>query len=144
MFSKINALPGSVRVVVWLNLIGAVLSLIAGIAIMQSGPASEVIKNIVSALISFLVVLGILQRSKTVRMLVLVLAWIAVVLFGFALVVALFAAGLAAVVIVIPLVVSVVTVWGLRTEEAKSYFRIGVAEDPYVTRDWLGNPLEKK
>jgi len=57
MFSKLNALPGSVRVVVWLNLIGAVLSLIAGIAIMQSGPASEVFKNIISAVISFLVVL---------------------------------------------------------------------------------------
>lgn len=144
MISKFSALPGSVRVVVWLNVIGAILSLIAGIAIMQSGRTSEVLKNLISAFASFLVVMGILQRSKLIRMLVLVLAWIAVVLFGFALVFAFFTVGLAAIVITIPLSFSVVTVWGLRTEEAKSYFRIGVAEDPYVARDWLGNPLEKK
>ena len=144
MLSKIANLPTSVKVVAWLNLIGGGLSLISGLAMLQAGPASEIVKSIGSALISFLVVAGLFQRSKTVRMLVLVFAWIGVIICSFALVLVVFFAGIAGVVILIPLAVSAVTVWGLRTEEAKKYFRLGVSDGPPVTRDWMGNPVAQK
>ena len=133
MFSKIATLPTSVKVVVWLNLISGGLSLISGLAMLQSAPASETAKSLGSALLAVLVVFGILQRSKAVRMLVLAFAWIGVVLFGFALVTTVSFAGMVGILFLIPLAVSAVTVWGLRTEDAKVYFGRSASNEPPIT-----------
>lgn len=142
MLARISKLPGPLKLVVWINLVGGVIALISGVAEIGSTAGSEVVKGVGSAAISFLIVIGIIQRSRVVRMLVLVLSWLGVVVFGAELVIGLVLGGIAAVMILIPLAISVLTVWGLRAPESKQYFRIGAPDDKRVTRDWMENPIE--
>jgi len=72
-----------------------------------------------------LVVVGILQKSKVVRVLVLVCAWLATVSYILGLAVAISALGLIGLIVLIPLALSITTIWGLSTAETKAYFGAG-------------------
>jgi len=131
MISKINALPGPLKAVVWLNLVIAALAGIGGIATLTSPKLMDAIVSLATAGISILVVLGILQRSKLVRMLILIFGWLGIALYGFSGVIAIFTIGLMAVAVLIPLGVNVLTVWGLMAASSREYFS-GGAQAPVV------------
>lgn len=124
MLSKISTLPGPLKAVVWLNIVSALLAAIAGLASLTTAPATEVLSNLGSAVIAALVVVGILQKSKLVRMLVLIFSWIGIVLYAIGFVFGLVMAGLIALFALIPLSIAGVTVWGLMAAPSKRYFGI--------------------
>lgn len=140
MISRINQLPGPLRAVVWLNVILAFITLVAAIAVITSA-FTDALVNIASAAISILVVAGILQRSKVVRTLVLIFAWLGIVFTGFGAIFALFTIGIIAVMAVIPLGINILTVWGLTAASSRRYFGIGQPEPPPLHRDWMGNDM---
>ena len=122
-------MPGPLKAVVGLNLVVGALSLVAGVASLSSG-GRDTIVSLGSAIFSFLVVAGIFARSRFVRSLVLIFAWLGVVAYGVVAVVSLvFLGGLdavvASVIALVPASVSALVVWGLQTASSLQYFGIG-------------------
>jgi len=138
MLTKINQLPGPLRAVIWLNIVIGSLALVGGVAILSTD-FSDALVSLASGAISFLIIAGILGRSKVVRTLVLVFAWLGIVIYGAIGIVALFTMGLGAVVAVIPLGINILTVWGITAAPSRQYFGIGTRDPPIMTRDWMGN-----
>lgn len=127
MLSKLSSLPGPLKAVVWLNIVVALYTAIVGVATLTSEPYSSVLINLGTAVISGLVVIGILQKSRMIRMLILCFAWLGMVVSGVSLVIAVYLNGLFGVVAIMPLGLNVLTVWGLRAASTKVYFGIGGA-----------------
>lgn len=123
MWSKISRLPGPLKVVVWLNIVAALFAAVSGLATLILAPPVTTLVNFGSAVVSGLIVIGIVQRSKLVRMLVLIFGWLGIVFYSIAFVWALVEIGLIGVMITIPLAISAVTVWGLMATVSKQYFR---------------------
>lgn len=119
---RIGDLPTPLKVVVWLNLILAAISLVQTLAYLSSVSVSTNIENVFSVLISILVVIGIIQASRLIRIIVLVCSWIAVIMMSLGLVLVLTQIGLQAVMILLPMSISAVTIWGLSTQRSKAYF----------------------
>src|ERR1700685_1610429 len=102
------AFPRSLDIVVWLNLASGVLYLVNGLMIVSAGNLAGGLAGLAGCAISFLIVVGILRRSKAVRLLVLILAWIGAVYYGLLFVMAFLLYGLPTIVIAISLAVDVV------------------------------------
>jgi hypothetical protein len=116
------AFPRSLDVVVGLNMVSAVLSLVNGVmALFTDNPANGAFQ-LGSSAISFLIVVGILRRSKAVRLLVLILAWIGAVFYGVVLVAAFLASGTVAILVAISFAIDAVTIWGLTNASSRRYF----------------------
>jgi hypothetical protein len=122
MLNQINRLPVSLKVVVWLNLILAGFTLIQAIAALQTAGSNELIAAFLNSAVSVLVAIGILQKSRIIRIIVLVLSWLSVILLGLSFIAALVTAGIKAVIISIPILITAITIWGLSTKEARLYF----------------------
>lgn len=124
MLKKISRLPRSLKVVVWINIILVVVELVQTAFMAAQGHMDDLMTTILSIVLTILIIGGILQKSRFVRKLVLIVTWIGMVLLGFGLVAGLFTIGLPALVILFPLIIYGVTIWGLTTRQAKRYFRI--------------------
>jgi len=118
------AFPRSLDIVVWLNLAAGVLYLVNGLMIFSAGNLAGGFAGLAGCAVSFLIVVGILRRSKAVRLLVLILAWIGAIYYGLLFVMAFLLYGLPAIVIAISLAVDVVTIWGLMNGSSQRYFGI--------------------
>jgi hypothetical protein len=118
------AFPRSLDIVVWLNLAAAVLYLVNGLMMFTSANLAGSLTNLAGCAISFLIVVGILRRSKAVRLLVIILAWIGAIYYGLLFVMAFLLYGLPAIVIAVSLAVDLVTIWGLMNASSKRYFGI--------------------
>jgi len=118
------AFPRSLDIVVWLNLAAGVLYLVNGLMMFSSANLAGGLAGLAGCAISFLIVVGILRRSKAVRLLVLILAWIGAIYYGLLFVMAFLLYGLPAMVIAVSLAVDVVTIWGLMNASSKKYFGI--------------------
>ncbi len=124
MFQHINKLPTSLKVVVWLNLALAAFTAIETIAAIQSTPANSVLTAFLNVAVSVLVAIGIIQRSKLIRIIVLVFSWMWIGLLGLSFVAGLITVGVRAVAILIPICITSVTIWGLSSSDARLYFGI--------------------
>jgi len=146
MLSQLNRLPGPLKVVAWLNIVPAILALIGGVALLGEPDRTEAWTSIASGIVSLLIVVGIVKRSKFVRILVLVFSWLGVVFYGVAFVASLFTIGLLAIGALIPITIFVLTIWALRHPSSKQYFWIGLEEPPLLSRnlDWMGRPMENQ
>jgi hypothetical protein len=118
------AFPRSLDIVVWLNLAAGVLYLVDALMAFSSADLSGGLVGLAGCAISFLIVVGILRRSRIVRLLVLILAWIGAINFGLLLVVAFLTHGLRAAVIAVSFSVDVVTIWGLMNASSRRYFGV--------------------
>ncbi|MGZ0654101.1 hypothetical protein ACWPKS_00685 [Coraliomargarita sp. W4R72] len=118
----INELPMPLTVVVWLNIILAAISIIQSLAYITSVPLSTNIENGFNVLLSILIVIGILQASRLIRIIVLICSWIAVVMIGIGIPFMLMHIGFQTLLALIPFSVSAITIWGLSTRRSKDYF----------------------
>src|SRR5580692_10740631 len=131
MLAKLKVLPTSLKAVVWLNIMLAILPLIRCITSIGGAPDRAIIDSF-SAIFSALVVMGILQKSTCVRGFALGLAWLSIGSGGLIFFISIFAAIcaphhnwlLAAKIMAIPLAISGVIAWGLMTKKSKIYFGI--------------------
>ncbi|HTB79681.1 MAG TPA: hypothetical protein VK717_02215 [Opitutaceae bacterium] len=90
----------------------------------------RIMVDLLSAMISVLIVSGILQKSKRIRNLALGLAWLGVIFGGLIFFASVFAAIytphhnwlLIAKIMTVPLVTSGMIAWGLMTQKSKIYF----------------------
>jgi len=122
ILDRINDLPTPLKVVVWLNLVLAAVSTVESLAYMTSVPLSTNIENAFGILISVLIVVGIMQASRFIRIFVLICSWITAIMLGIAIPFALMHIGLQALLGIITFAVSVVTIWGLSANRSKAYF----------------------
>jgi hypothetical protein len=122
LIARINDLPTPLKVVVWLNIVLGAITLIESLAYMSGNPTSANIENGFSVLISVLIVVGIIQASRFIRIFVLICSWISVIMIGIGLPFLLIHAGAQAILALIPFLVSVVTIWGLSARRSKAYF----------------------
>lgn len=123
MIQKYKVLPMSLKVVCWLNLILGTLNLVNFIITIQASTTQTQISNGANIALMFLVVLGILDKSNFIRIIVLVLSWLGLVLGGISSLAAIVSIGLVALLTLIPLIVLGITIWGLSTAEAKAHFQ---------------------
>ena len=124
MLRQFKNLPLSLRIVCWLQFGLSCFSLLGTVQAFAASTPSETLANILGTVLPILVVLGILQRSRFIRKLVLVLTCVGVLFYLLYLLIALITMIREGVLILIPLVISAVTIWGLNAREAKEFFRI--------------------
>jgi len=122
MIDRINDLPTPLKVVVWLNLVLAAITLIESVAWTTSVPMATNIENGFSILISVLVVVGIIQASRFIRIFVLICSWITAIMAGIGIPLLFVQLGAQSILLAVPFVVSVVTIWGLCARRSKAYF----------------------
>ena len=122
IWDRIGSLPTPLKIVVWLNIAVALISTIESLAYVTSVPVSTNIGNAFGILISILIVVGIVQASRFIRIFVLICSWIAAITVGIAIPFALMQIGLQALLGLITFAVSVVTIWGLSARRSKAYF----------------------
>jgi hypothetical protein len=122
IMARINDLPTPLKVVVWLNIALGAITLIESLAYMKNNPTGTNIENGFSVLISVLIVVGIIQASRFIRIFVLICSWISAIMIGIGLPFLLMYAGAQAIMALIPFLVSVVTIWGLSARRSKAYF----------------------
>lgn len=122
MIKRIKSLPVPLRVVVWLNIILALWTTVETVAYSTSNPVNETIASGVSVILCCLIVLGILQASKVIRIIILVLSFLNLAFLSLGFLAALTTIGVQAFVVLIPLAINGVTVWGLLAAPSKAYF----------------------
>lgn len=122
VMDRINELPTPLKVVIWLNIILTAISLVQALAYLTSVPLSTNIENAFNVLISVLIIVGIIQASRLIRIIVLVFSWITVIMIGIGIPILLMHIGLQTLLALIPFSVSAVTIWGLSTSRSKAYF----------------------
>lgn len=119
---RINGLPTPLQIVIWLNTVIVAICLIESSAYMTSVPLSTHVENAFGILLSVLIITGIIQASRFLRIFVLICSWIAAIMMGIIIPLGLFHIGPLALLGSITLAVSVVTIWGLSTHRSKNYF----------------------
>ena len=124
MIDKINALPKPLKIVCWLQLILAAISLVLAIVSITESTGSKAISNVINIVLPILVILGIIQASKFIRMFVLILTWVSVLIYGFLMIAIVATMNLGVIVLIIPLAIGCITIWGLSHREAKEYFGV--------------------
>ena len=124
MRERINALPFPLALVAWLNIVLGLLATIAIVFSLLQGNLIDSAAGLVSIGSALLTVGGILQKSRIVRKVVLILNWLSVPFLLSQMVVALALAPLVGLVLLIPASVVGVTLWGLMSLEAKEYFEV--------------------
>ncbi len=124
MIKTILKLPLPLQVVAWLNFALMVITGITTIGSLQAASRADTIINILSTILYLITVVAILQKSKGVRIFILVFSWINIVLLVPAFLIGLFTIGFAAFFTAIPLLVSGIYVWGLNSKESKYYYGI--------------------
>ena len=124
MFRQFKNLPLSLRIVCWLQFALSCFSLLGTLQAFAASTPSEILANILGTVLPLLVVLGILQRSRFIRMLVLVLTCVGVVFYLLYLLIAMITMTREGLLIFIPLVISGLTIWGLVSHQAREFFRI--------------------
>jgi hypothetical protein len=122
ILKRIGGLPTPLKIVTWLNVILAAINLVQALAYVSSVPMSTNIENAFGVLLSILVLIGIIQASRLIRIIVLICSWIAVIMMSLGLVFAFIQIGLQAIMILLPISISAVTIWGLSTQRSKAYF----------------------
>jgi CBS domain containing-hemolysin-like protein len=118
----LRELPTPLQVVVWLNAALAVVSLLTSLASVSRVPLQMNVQNGFDILLSVLIVIGILQASRLIRIIVLVFSWIAVISCAIAFVFGFVHLGWQTSMLLLPLGISAVTIWGLCERRSKAYF----------------------
>jgi hypothetical protein len=118
------AFPRSLDIVVWLNIAAGALYLADGCMSFSSANLAGGAAGVAGCAASFLIVVGILRRSKAVRFLVLIMAWIGAVYYGLSLVIAFLAKGLLILAIAVSFAVDVLNIWALMNASSRRYFGI--------------------
>ncbi|MEM0967655.1 MAG: hypothetical protein AAGJ81_16020 [Verrucomicrobiota bacterium] len=122
MIKKLKSLPLPLKIVAWLNIVLALWTGIEALAYSTSIPINETIASGVSVILCCLIVLGILQASKVIRVIVLVLSFLNLAFLSLGFLAALATIGVQAFMVVIPLAINGITVWGLLAAPSKAYF----------------------
>ncbi len=122
IMDRISDLPTPLKVVTWLNVDLSVITLVQSLAYITSAPLSTSIENGFNFLLCVLIVVGIIQASRLIRIIVLICSWIAAIMIGIGIPFLFMQIGLQAIFAVIPFSVSVITIWGLSTRRSKAYF----------------------
>jgi hypothetical protein len=116
------AFPRSLDAVVWLNLLAGLVALANGLLDLFTANLTNGAVQIGSSAVSFLIVVGILKRSKLVRLIVLIFAWVGIIYYGLLFLAASLTNGAAAILAAIALAVNAVTIWGLTNSSSRQYF----------------------
>jgi hypothetical protein len=122
VMDQISELPTPLKVVTYLNIALAAISLVQTLAYIASVPLSTNIENGFSVLLSVLIIIGIIQASRLIRIIVLICSWIAVTMIGISIPVLFMNNGLQSLLALIPFSVNAITIWGLSTARSKAYF----------------------
>jgi len=115
-------LPTPLKVVTWLNIVLAVLTLVQSLTDITSVSLSANIENGFNVLLSVLIVIGIIQASRLIRIIVLICSWIIAIMIGLGIPFLVMQAGIPPIFAVILFSVSVITIWGLCTRKSRAYF----------------------
>jgi len=121
--SPLHRLPYPLRLVVYVQLISAALTLVGTFGSMHGSSSSENVAGFLAVGFSLLVVVGVFGKSRLVRSLALVLAYLAFLQLSFGFVGALFRLGPGACAMLIPMTFLTVTIWGLQARESLQYFK---------------------
>jgi len=121
---KLGDIPTSLKVVLWLNAILALVTIAQSLAYITTAPLSTNVENGLNVLLSVLIIIGIIQASRLIRIVVLIFSWIAVLMIGIGMIL-LFADGIFAPQVIwaiIPFAIGIINIWGLCTRRSKIYF----------------------
>jgi heme A synthase len=80
MINKIRSLPLPLKIVFWWSIVGEILTILAALVNPKTNPSSSFLLSVVQLILGLLLVVGIIQRSKSVRTLMLVCGWLAGIL----------------------------------------------------------------
>jgi len=140
MFSRLAALPNSLKVVVWLNIVITILTLVSSVASLVMGQMAFASVYGFSTIITALTAIGILQASRFIRVFVLVVGWINVGMSAVQVMVAISQLEFRQLLPLITLTVNAVVLWGLMTKESKAYFEPKLKEEPPVLKTAFTEP----
>jgi len=140
MFSRLAALPNSLKVVVWLNIVITILTLVSSVASLVIGQMAFASVYGFSTIITALTAIGILQASRFIRVFVLVVGWINVGMSAVQVMVAISQLEFRQLLPLITLTVNAVVLWGLMTKESKAYFEPKLKEEPPVLKTAFTEP----
>jgi len=128
VIEKIKALPAPLKVVCWLQLFLAVVSLLSIVYSITASDGKEDISSLFNIVIPILAVMGIIQASKLIRMLVLIFSILGVI--GDIYLMFLIASTKTpeGMMLLFPLVIAsliaCITIWGLTHRKSKDYFGV--------------------
>jgi len=122
VIDRISDLPTPLKVATWLNIVLAAIGLLESLASMTSVPLATNIENAFGVLLSAMIVIGILQASRLIRIIVLICSWISVIMIGIGIPFLFMHLGMQTVLALIPFSVSAITIWGLSARRSKAYF----------------------
>ncbi len=117
-----QSLPTELKIVIWLNIIPSAINLANSLPYLVTAAARDSLQVGMDVLLAILIVVGILQASRLIRIIVLVFSWIAVVSAFIGLIPGILYMGLHALMLLLPITISGITIWGLNTQRAKTYF----------------------
>lgn len=115
-------LPVELKIVIWLNIIPSAINLVSSLPHLATAASRDQIQIAMDTLLAILIVVGILQASRFIRIMVLVFSWIAVVSAGIGLIPGMLYMGLGSLMLLLPIAISGTTIWGLNTQRAKTHF----------------------
>jgi hypothetical protein len=128
---KIHNLPKYLKIVLWIQIVCALLIGCGVILYFIEHEKNKSLLRILDVIIPVLAVIGITQKSKFIRMLTLVLSWIAVISSIILIIASLvflimdykwITLFVALIPYFITLIIFGVTIWGLTRQESKDYF----------------------
>jgi len=140
MFSRLAALPNSLKDVVSLNIVITILTLVSSVASLVIGQMAFASVYGFSTIITALTAIGILQASRFIRVFVLVVGWINVGMSAVQVMVAISQLEFRQLLPLITLTVNAVVLWGLMTKESKAYFEPKLKEEPPVLKTAFTEP----
>lgn len=124
MIKTILKLPLPVQVVAWLNFVLMVFTGITTVASIQSVSKGDTIINLLTVALYLVILVAIFQKSKGVRIFILVFSWLNVIVLAPVFIIALFTIGFLAFFTTIPILVSGIIIWGLTSKDGKNYYGI--------------------
>lgn len=135
MKGRYSDLPLSLKIACWFHAISAAIQLISLLLVSISGISlQDLIIGIVGSGLSVLFILGVLDKSRFIRMVWLVLSGLTFVWLVPSLVMAAYHIGAGALFMMIPISACAFMIWSLMNRKAKGWFGIGTQpEDPEST-----------
>jgi hypothetical protein len=124
MFKLLKALPTTLQIVCWINIVPILLIAIGMLLTLIYGSSEGIATNILSMTLQALVVWGVVLKIGWLRVLILVLSWFAAIIYGFAIIVSIMTLSFPNLVGLIPIAIYIVNIWGFTTKEAKKYYGI--------------------
>lgn len=124
MIDKINALPKPLKIVCWLQLMLAAITLVSTVYSFTASDGKEAISSVFNIVIPIIAVMGIIQASKLIRMLLLIFTLLGVIGYVYLMILIVSPKDLEGIILIIPLAIACITIWGLSHREAKEYFGV--------------------